>query len=142
MFRYNKTTQCAITALSRLAEVYDEGTTLLSSSDIAKQTTLSRPLVAKLLTILAQNELIQGTPGPGGGYMLSRPPAEISLFDVAVLFERTEELDMCPFSPAWCGKKDPCALHGPLLKMHETMLDFLKNTRFDVFQHSNGTQTP
>jgi Rrf2 family transcriptional regulator, iron-sulfur cluster assembly transcription factor len=134
VFKYGKTTQTAIAAMSRLAEVYDGGKTRLSSGDIAKERHLSKPLAAKLLTILSQARLVGGSPGPGGGYTLSRPPGQISLYDVAILFERPDQERTCPFGSGWCGHGEPCPLHYGLLALDEQMVDFLRNTHFDVFQ--------
>lgn len=134
MFRYNKTTQCAVAALSRLAEVYDGGRTVSSSVEIAESRKLPKPLVAKLLTVLSQAGLVRGTPGPGGGYVMAKHPAEVSLFDVASLFERPMTLGTCPFGPTWCkGDTDRCPLHEPLMRMHDEMMEFMRNTTFAVF---------
>lgn len=119
--------------MSRLAEIYGNGRAVASSVEIATERNLPKPLVAKLLTVLSQAGLITGTPGPGGGYRLSRPPREISLMDIAILFERAEEADICPFAPAWCGKDPKCPLHEQLTKMYNETLNFLTTTRLDVF---------
>lgn len=138
MFKYGKTTQSAIAAMSRLAEVYDNGKTLLSSGQIAENRNLARPLVAKLLTILSQEGLVSGSPGPGGGYTLARPPKEITLYDIAVLFERSNQKRTCPFGPGWCGHGEPCPLHYSLLALDEQMVRFLKTTSLDVFRQGRG----
>jgi len=141
MFRYNKTTQCAVAALSRLAELYGEERTLVSSADVARSRNLPKPLVAKLLTVLSQAGLVTGTPGPGGGYMIARHPSRITLHDVAVLFERPDTSGLCPFGPSWCQHKEPCPLHQPLQAIYQSMLDLLKNTTFEAFMiGSNGAR--
>ncbi len=138
MIRYGKTTQYAIAAMSRLAEVYDEGKTRLSSGDIARDRNLPRPIVAKLLTILSQNGLVAGSPGPGGGYALARAPSQITLFQIAVLFERPEEKRTCPFGPGWCGNGQPCPLHYGLAAIDEQMVNFLTATTLDVFRRTDS----
>ena len=64
---YGKQTECAIAAISRLAEVYDGGLTNLSADNIADSRGLPRPFVRKVLSILAQAGLVIGSRGPGGG---------------------------------------------------------------------------
>ena len=64
---YGKQTERAIGAMSRLAEVWDEGKTRLSAFEIADERGLPRPMVAKILTALSQAHLVTGSPGPGGG---------------------------------------------------------------------------
>ncbi|MHB1157887.1 MAG: RrF2 family transcriptional regulator [Phycisphaerales bacterium] len=133
MIRYGKTTQAAISAMSRLAEVYDDAQTRLSSTDIAEKRRLSRPLVAKLLTVLSRAGLVVGSTGPGGGYALGRPPKQITLFDIAEVFERTEDQLMCPFGPTWCGNGAPCPLHDQLTALNNRVVEFLQGTTLDVF---------
>ena len=64
MLKYGKMAQNAISAMSYLAEVYDGGTTKLSSGDIAKRRNLPQTLVAKILVVLSQAQLVDGSPRP------------------------------------------------------------------------------
>ena len=132
MIRYGKTTQTAIAAMSRLAEVYDAGQPL-SSHEIAKDRELAQPLVAKLLTVLSQAGLVTGSRGPGGGYSLARKPIAISLHDIAAVFERHDDTIVCPFGPNWCGNHNPCPLHDSYVGFVEQFNEFLRDTKLDVF---------
>ena len=132
---YGKQTETAIAAMSRLAEVYtdDRTNTRLSASDIAKNRNLQRPFVAKILTALSQAGLVKGSPGPGGGYMLARPPRDITLYDVFKLFEREDHSNTCPFGGGICGVGDPCPLHDKLVTVKRD-LDQLLDTTFEDFR--------
>lgn len=138
---HQKTTQNAISAMSRLAELYSDSQAYASSHDIAKCRNLSQPLVAKILTELSRFGLITGSPGPGGGYRLACPPKEISLKDIVDLFER-EMSDTCPYGPGWCGHHAPCPLHDSLQKMRESFHQYLKKTTLAVFESSKSKPTP
>ena len=133
MLKYGKTSQNAISAMSYLAEVYDGGETRLSSQDIADRRKLPKPIVAKLLVILSQAGLVNGAPGPRGGYSLARAPNEISLFEIVDQFEKTEDRLMCPFGPDWCGNREPCPLHDELAEMNDRLMQFLGHTCLSVF---------
>lgn len=133
MIRYNKTIQTAVAIVSYLAEHYNGEQAKASSRDIAEGRHLSQPLVAKLLTQLSQKKLLSSTPGPNGGYWLSRLPADINLYDVACCFEDPDVLPLCPFGPGWCGKEKPCPLHQDFIDMSEQFIEFLKNTTFQRF---------
>lgn len=130
---HQKTTQNAIAAISCLAELYDQADVVASSREIAKSRNLPVPLVGKILTELSRSGLVNGSPGPGGGYRLAKSPADISLKDVVDLFERESE-GMCPYGPGWCGNQDPCPLHDSLVAMRQIQEDYLKNTTFVAFQ--------
>lgn len=132
MIRYGKTTQTAISAMSRLAEVYADGAHL-SSGEVAKTRGLPQTLVAKLLTMLSQAGLVTGSRGPGGGYALARPPKEICLLDIASVFERLDDNVVCPFGPNWCGSGDPCPLHDDYVKFAERFKKWQQKTTLAVF---------
>jgi Rrf2 family iron-sulfur cluster assembly transcriptional regulator len=135
MIRYGKTTQTAIAAMSRLAEVYVERTPL-SSQDIAESREMSQTLAAKLLSTLSQAGLVCGSRGPGGGYMLARDPGDIRLLDIVEVFERRDEAIVCPFGPNWCGSQTPCPLHDDYVAFAEKFSSWLRATTLDVFVRS------
>ena len=131
---YGKQTEVAIAAMSRLAEVYDGGKTRLSASEIADSRGLPRPFVAKILSLLGQAGLVNGSRGPGGGCALAKDPKRIRLYDVFKLFERQDESDNCPFGGGRCGVGDPCPLHEKLVAVQHAMNDLLHETTFERFR--------
>lgn len=136
MFRYGKTAQAAISAISYLAEHYGEDDFKASSAQVAKARKLSQPLVAKLLTMLSQHDLVAGRPGPNGGYRLARDPKTICLRDVVEVFERVDPEPQCPFGPGWCGVGEPCPLHDAIIDQNKQYQHFLETICFDSFQKS------
>jgi Rrf2 family transcriptional regulator, iron-sulfur cluster assembly transcription factor len=132
MIHQSKATQHAVAAVSRLAEVHHDPAAWLSAADIAASRNLRPPVAAKVLSTLAQNGIVVGSPGPGGGYRLARPPQEVSLWDVVHLFEGDTEIG-CPYGPGWCGGDNPCPLHDSLMAMQSAVQSYLKATRFDAF---------
>lgn len=135
MYRYGKTTQTAIAVMSRLAQGYHEPDLWLASAEIAASRNLTKPLVSKVLNILAQGKLVIGTRGPSGGFRLARDPATITLLDVVQLFERPEDDLGCAFGPGWCGRSDAkCPLHDDLCEIRDRMIGYLTRTHLDVFR--------
>ncbi len=131
---YGKQTECAIAAMSRLAEVYDGGETRLSAADIADSRGLQRPFVAKILSVLSQAGLVTGSRGPGGGCALARDPKRIKLYDVFKLFEREDDSTNCPFGGGRCGVGHPCPLHDKLVSVQKAMDRLLHETTFEGFR--------
>lgn len=131
---YGKQTETAIAAMSRLAELYDDGQTRVSATSIADSRGLQRPFVAKILTVLSQAGLVDGSPGPGGGYSLSRHPKETTLHEVFRLFEREVEGDDCPFGGGICGAGEPCPLHEKLVELKDSFDKVMLSTAFEVFR--------
>ena len=133
MLGYGKTAQNAIAAMSYLAGMEEEALPA-SSAVIAKARNLPKPLVAKVLTILSRNGLVDGSTGPGGGYRLAKAAQDISLLDVVQHFDHVDAPAMCPLGPEWCGNNDPCPLHEMLVELHQTTLVSLSKTSFGGFQ--------
>jgi Rrf2 family protein len=130
MFVYGQTAANAIAVMSYLAA---DPTKRAGSGEIAKARNISKSLTAKLLTHLAAARLVLGQPGPGGGYMLAKDPNEISLLDIASLFERIDPPAVCAFGHGWCGKGEPCPLHDPIARLVAVNRQFLEGTRLAVF---------
>ncbi len=133
MLKYGKTAQNAIMAISYLAEVYDAGKTRLSSRDIATNRNLPQPIVAKLLVSLSQAGLVEGAPGPKGGYWLAKPPLEISLLEIVSTFEKVGDRISCPFGTGKCDADKACPLHHKLLELDQQLVDFLAENKLDAF---------
>lgn len=140
MLKYGKTAQHAIMAISYLAEVYDGGATRLSSRDIATQRQLPQPIVAKLLVTLSQAGLVDGAPGPKGGYWLAKSPAAISLLDIVSTFEKVGDPIACPFGTGACDSEAPCPLHYKLLDLDQQLVDFLTESTLETFTRSARCQ--
>lgn len=137
MTPYGKSAEYAVAAASRLAEVYHEKKKL-SSQEIAEARELPKPVVAKVLTILSQAGIVQGSPGPGGGYALAKTPESIRLMDIAQCFDRKESTLCCPFGPNHCGRGNPCPLHHQLAAIRDRLTAFLENNTLAVFTNPTG----
>lgn len=132
MFTYSKLAQAGIAAVSYLAGISLEGR-LAGSAEIADDRQLSRALVAKVLTLLSAAGLVEGKPGPSGGYRLSRAASEITLLDVIKVFEDPSNRVMCPFGPHWCGAGPVCPIHDTLVEMQQEALERLDRETFGQF---------
>ena len=131
---YSRQTETAIAATSRLAEVYDGGSTRLSVTDIAESRNLQRPFLAKILTVLSQAGLVSGTPGPGGGFMLAKDPKDIRINDIYCLFESDNKSHACPFGGGVCGEGKTCPLHDELSDVQSAVDHLLHDTTLERFQ--------
>ncbi len=124
--------RCAVAAVSYLAECYPSGHRA-NSREIAENRNLSQALVAKILTVLSREKIVNGTPGPGGGYLLNVAPEKLSLADIVLIFEDPESTDMCPYGPDWCGSESPCPMHDMLVEMQESSVQKMRDTPFSIF---------
>ncbi|MEN8150920.1 MAG: Rrf2 family transcriptional regulator [Planctomycetota bacterium] len=130
----NRSSECAIAAMSLLAELWCEDGQRLTATEVADRRRLPRPFVAKVLTILSQVGLVRGAPGPRGGYCLGRAPEEITLLDITRCFEREDPAIACPHGPDYCGVGDnKCPIHDEVVALQEQKDAFLARTTLAVF---------
>lgn len=76
----------ACRVLLQLARRYDTGS-LSQLDELAQCEGVSSNFLAQILTDFRKSGLIDSRRGKDGGYILSRPPATISLYEIIVLME-------------------------------------------------------
>ncbi len=130
---FNRSTETALVAMSRLAEQYAADGPPLTASQIADDRNVAKPFVAKVLTVLSQRGLVKGNPGRRGGYALAYPPEELTLLDIARCFERLNRPSPCPLGPGRCGTGSKCPLHDGFSTIQNQIRDFLSGTTLAVF---------
>lgn len=100
--------QQALRALVALARA--EGPVTIAV--LAAEVEAPAPMLGKVLHRLSRLGLVVGQPGPGGGYRLARPGAEIRLADVIEPLEGPGFARTCVFGLPQCSDEQPCPLHG------------------------------
>ena len=55
---------------------------LVTAPEIAQRMDVPKRFLPQIMQDLVRAELVEGTPGRGGGYQLTRPPDEVSLLEV------------------------------------------------------------
>ncbi|MEA2739376.1 MAG: Rrf2 family transcriptional regulator, iron-sulfur cluster assembly transcription factor [Acetobacteraceae bacterium] len=65
-----------------LREVPGHPAELICVADIAQRQQLSQSYLEQLFGKLRRANLVRSARGPGGGYRLARPPAEIAIADI------------------------------------------------------------
>lgn len=116
----------AVTAMVDLALREHSGPVALAA--IAQRQQISLSYLEQLFGKLRRSELVESTRGPGGGYKLGRPSANITVADVILAVD--EALDA-----TGCGGKENCMGHdtGACLthdlwtRLNERMLDYLRS---------------
>lgn len=109
----------------------------LSSRDLAELQGVSPSFVAKILPKLEKAGIVQAIAGIRGGYVLMRPPTEITFLDVVdaiegpkPLFDCQEIRARCPLfgkaPPTW-ATKGVCAIHAVMLQAEKSMREALQS---------------
>ncbi len=89
-----------------LAKRYGYGMVLLK--EIAREEDISEGYLEHILPLLKSAGLVRSNRGAHGGYVLSKPPSEITLKDIIETTEGSLTPVECVDSPAVCHRADFC----------------------------------
>ena len=119
----SRTSEYAIRAMAALAWV-DTSRSVLAR-DVAQASGVPRNYLAKILGELRRRGLVDSLKGPGGGFRLSRPPEQVSLFEIVEVFEDLENQRRCFLGDEFCATSRQCSVacrwHG-VWSHYETFL--------------------
>jgi len=100
----------------------------VTSQDIAATTKVPPGYLSKLMQQLVKSKLVNSQRGIGGGFVLSRKPAEISILDVVNAVDPIERITTCPLDIKSHGL-NLCPLHKRLsAAAHQVELAFAQST--------------
>jgi len=78
---------------------------------------------------LTKAGLLRSHAGTNGGYALSRPPEQITAFEVIGAIDGPLFITSCATGPRGCDLTDSCTIKEPLRKVNESISDVLKAIR-------------
>lgn len=117
-----------------------QGTDLLSASEIARREHIPLKYLEQILAELKREGLVLSQPGARGGYRLARPPAQVQVAEIVRTLDG-------PFTPQPCvgdGVREPCAFEvgcklRPLWsRLHKAVQAVLADTTLEQL----ATETP
>jgi Rrf2 family protein len=123
--KVSKRTRYAVRLMAELARNYNNGP--LSVADIARRENISEKFLEQIIMPLRAMGPIVSVRGPQGGYMLSKPPAEIALKTVVDLFEGTSGVVECVNNRAVCGRSGFCMSRDVWVKVQERIDETLNS---------------
>ncbi len=110
MFRLNRLTDYAVVVLSQMSE---DNKSLDSAQQLAEQSGVPLPTVAKLMNLLSRHDIVTSFRGASGGYCLSRSAEEISVAAIVEAIEGPIALTACAEgSPDPCDVQSLCPMAG------------------------------
>ncbi len=90
--------------------------------EIAKKENLSVKYLEQLIIPLKRTGLVKSIRGPKGGYLLTRPPTTITIWDIITALEGDKGVTPCVTYPEWCDRSEDC----PTRHVWSLMTDTLK----------------
>lgn len=111
---------------------------------VAEQESISEKYLEQIVTNLKQKRLVNVQRGPRGGYTLTRPPAEITAFEIMSALEGDSMLVDCPGLVDDCERKDQCPMAVFWQDFSDHMDSFLKaRTLADLASYQGaGPESP
>ncbi len=133
--RYSQSTELAIDSLFYMAansQIAD-----FSVDAVASAQNVSVSYLAKVFQQLVRAGLLRSHRGSKGGYMLSRPAGQITLRDVAMVFEGASPMYECNANAKRCSLGPKCLILATFSEAERKMQEVLsKVTLQDVVNHS------
>lgn len=109
MFRLNRLTDYAVVVMSQMSG----GDGLRSAQQIARDTAVPLPTVAKVLNVLTREGLVDSHRGAAGGYSLSRQADQITVAEIIRALEGPIALTACVDSGGQgCEVENLCPMRG------------------------------
>jgi len=108
---------------------------------IANQENVSSEFLEQIFFKLKKAGLIRSIRGPGGGFVLNRKPAEISVQDILEAVGETHGLIPCTLRrKTMCDRAEACDAHDIWTGLQKTMDDYLTNVTLKDILAKNRTQ--
>lgn len=136
MLLYSKPSQYALRAVSYIVKNGVNGP--CQALEVAKSEDIPKPFLSKILKRLVEAKILASNKGPGGGFLLSRDPRYLSLYDIVSVFDDVDgDLKICAIGWANCCDSSPCSLHFEYKKLRESISEYLKSNKIIVFAEAS-----
>lgn len=127
----------AVTAMIDLALRQHGGPVTLAG--IAERQKISLSYLEQLFGKLRRNQLVASVRGPGGGYTLARPLAEVSVADIISAVDEPLDATNCG-GKRNCHDEHPCMTHNLWTSLNERMYEYLHSVSLEeLVQQQRGT---
>jgi Rrf2 family iron-sulfur cluster assembly transcriptional regulator len=91
---------------------------------ISQRQKISLSYLEQLFGKLRRHELVESTRGPGGGYTLGRPMADVSVADIIYAVDEPLDATQCRGKEN-CNNEQRCMTHELWANLNRVMVDYL-----------------
>jgi Rrf2 family protein len=110
--------------------------------DIAQRQGISQRYLGQLIIPLTEAGLVKGIRGRRGGFILAKPPGEITLSEIIAVSEGKIRFEECVDKPEICGKSDNCVIRDIWSETIEAVDKVLNSTTLqDLIDRQTGKET-
>ena len=121
-------TKCryGIRAVVEIARNFNQAPT--KRKDISSDQNIPNSYLENILIALKHNNIVVSIRGAGGGFMLRRPPSEITMLDIFEALQGNISLLDCLDAPAVCDRSEKCIVRPIWIEMQEAQKKVLQKT--------------
>jgi Rrf2 family protein len=123
---YSKGCEYAILALTEISP--KRGVGGFSVKSACKAAGIPESFTRKIFQSLVKSQILDGRPGPGGGYRFRKDPSQISLLDIIYAVDGKNAFEKCVIKDFKCDETNHCPLHSMWLKAKSSMMKDLKKS--------------
>ncbi len=127
--RLSTKAQYAVRAMVRLN--LEQKDAPVSIREISTHENISLTYLEQLFAKLRRGKLVQSVRGPGGGYVLARPPGEIKVDQIIDSVEETLIPVSCMDEFGNCACSDQCVTHTVWQELGERIRGFLSSVSIE-----------
>lgn len=125
----------AVTAMIELSINQGNGPVTLKS--ISDNQGISLSYLEQLFSKMRKSELVSGTRGPGGGYILAKGVDQISIADIVIAVDEPLDITKCEGKQN-CHDGKRCLTHGLWSELSDQLYDFLSGVRLGQLMRQSG----
>lgn len=124
--KFSTKTRYGIRAMLEIAKDSQQGGVF--QKDISERQEISNKYLDQIIHALKSEGLITNAKGRKSGYVLTRPPQEISVLDIHLAFENSICIVDCMDLNHDCQLQHECKTHFFWRGLNNLVLDYFKNT--------------
>lgn len=138
--RLSTKAQYAVRAMVSLNLYGDEGP--VSIKDISSRESISLTYLEQLFVKLRRGEIVTSVRGPGGGYRLARPAAQIRIDQIIDSVEETLVPVACMDQEGQCACDDQCITHMVWQGLADRIRQFLGSITLEDLTRDASSRKP
>ncbi len=137
LFQVSERSHAGLILMAELALEYEGDQRNLTLVDVAREKLLSHGYLEEIACALKKADLIKGKKGPHGGYVLTRPPGQITAEQILIALEGPIVLVSCQQAPGTCPAERGCSSRSFWGVLQARVLETVRETTLaDILQSS------
>ena len=122
---FSRACEYALRALVEMASQPDQK--FWAIQELAKQTDVPAPFLAKTFQILVKAKVLNSTKGRGGGFSFAQSADNIFLIKIVTVIDGPALMKDCAMGFPTCGETNPCPFHSQWGGIREKITKALNN---------------